>query len=113
MKYPNGVTSEEGSILGPLLFNIHVNDLPDIVNHSTINLYADDTPIYVTGRDPDILSHKLNEDLQKLAEWIEANGLKMNMGKTQLVMLSRKRSQIKANSIKIGLKDQQITPQKS
>ena len=61
----------QGSILGSLLFNIYVNDLPDVANYSAINLYADDTTIYVTDRDPDSLSFKLSKDLQKIAEWIE------------------------------------------
>ena len=58
----------QGSILGPLLFNVFVNDLPDIVEHSTINLYADDTTIYVADHDPNSVSLKLSEDLQRIAE---------------------------------------------
>ena len=86
------------------MFNVFVNDLPDIVEHSTINLYADDTTIYVADHDPNSVSLNLSEDLQRIAEWITANGLKMNIGKTQLMCLSRKRSHHKANTVKVGLK---------
>ena len=72
-----GVT--QGSILGPLLFTVFVNDLPDITKHSTTNLYADDTTIYVSDKDPDVLTHKLNKGLQRIAERIERNGLRMKL----------------------------------
>ena len=101
----------QGSILGSLLFNIYVNDLPDVANYSAINLYADDTTIYVTDRDPDSLSFKLSKDLQKITEWIERNGLKMNVGKTQLMVLGRKRSKSKANLVRVNLNRKQITQQ--
>ena len=42
----------QGSILGPILFLLFVNDLPDVVEHCTVNLYADDTTIYSTDEKP-------------------------------------------------------------
>ena len=84
-----------------------------IVKHSTINLYADDTTIYVADRDPNSLSSKLSEDLHKIADWIKANGMKMNVGKTQLMCLSRKRSHDKANSVQVDLSGEHICHQKA
>ena len=47
----------------------------------TINLYPDNTTIYVTDYDPDTLSFKPSKDLQKIAEWIDMNGLNNNCWK--------------------------------
>ncbi len=80
-----------GSVLGPLLFTIFVNDLSDTVHHCTVNLHADDTTIYVADREPSTIGEKLSNDLQRIAVWIESNGLKMNVTKTQAMVLSRKK----------------------
>ena len=102
----------QGTILGPLLFTIFVNDLPDVVQHSTINLYADDTTIYMTDRDPLIVGEKLSADLQRVAAWIGSNGRKMNITKTQAMVLSRKRRRSQEEAVRICLDGQPISKQK-
>ena len=74
----------QGSILGPLLFLVFLNDLPTIVTNCTINLYADDTTIYYANRDPDNVTRAINTDLQLIATWIESNKMTMNVSKTSL-----------------------------
>ena len=80
----------QGSILGPLMFLIFVNDLPDVVSKCTVNLYADDTTIYYANKDPKEVTNTLNADLSSIVDWIERNRLKMNINKTQLMILGRK-----------------------
>ncbi|CAB4023985.1 Hypothetical predicted protein, partial [Paramuricea clavata] len=53
----------QGSILGPLLFVVYINNLPDAVINSEVTLYADDTVLYYFSKDPRLLEDKLNEDL--------------------------------------------------
>ena len=64
----------QGSILGLLLFLIYVKELPDVVTDSTMNLYADDITIYTASTSPDKVA-----DFAYIANWIEANKLRMNL----------------------------------
>ena len=80
----------QGSILGPMLFLLFVNDLSDVVQHCTVNLYTDDTTIYSTDENPVVLGARMEKDLESVANWIRMNGLKMNVAKTQLMVLTRK-----------------------
>ena len=77
----------QGSILGPMLFLLFVNNLSDVVQHCTVNLYADDTTIYSTDENPVVLGARMEKDLESVANWIKMNGLKMNVVKTQLMVL--------------------------
>jgi len=90
-----------------------MNDLPDCTDHCTVNLYADDTTIYVADRDPSVVGNKLNADLNKVAAWIKSNGLKMNVAKTQALVLSRKRGRPQAEQIEISLNGETINTQDS
>ena len=100
----NGVASEwgsvtqgvpQGSILGSLLFIIFVNDLPDVIEHCTVNLYADDTGT---------VGFELEQDLQWVANWISTNRLRMNIS-TQLMVLSSRKKQWLADSVHVNMKE--------
>ena len=58
----------QGSILGPLLFLIYINDLPDNLQ-STAKLFADDTSLFSTKYDPNISASQLDSDLKKNSHW--------------------------------------------
>ena len=73
----------QGSLLGPLLFNIFINDLNFSVPNVSLRLYADDTTAYLSDVSPTILEFSFNKDLQTLSSWFESNHLTANSTKTQ------------------------------
>ena len=73
----------QGSILGPLLFIIYLNDLPLVVRNLTVSCYADDTAIYYSDQDVDVITRNLEEDLGCIDYWLKANKLSLNVNKTQ------------------------------
>ena len=95
----------QGSILGPLLFVIFVNDLPNVVKSCKIHLYADDTTIYSSHKLKSEVEKFLNTDLQNISQWIEDNNLKMNIKKTQFISLTNSK---KTGKINIQLKGESI-----
>ena len=99
--YTNGVLSEkailkcgvpQGSILGPLLFLIYINDLTTIADYATVRMYADDTNMTFTACSIPELQHDMNIDLQFLQNWLIANRLTLNVLKTEFMLVgSRQR----------------------
>ena len=81
----------QGSILGPLLFIIYINDLPNVLKFSCASLYADDTVVYCYGSTPQDVRDMLNEDLLSVAKWLEENKLTLNLEKTKCMLIGSSR----------------------
>ena len=71
----------QGSILGPLLFSIYVNNLPTVVRHSQLNMFADDTELHLSGRDLSSVQQDFQCDLDAIQAWLCVNRLQLNVSK--------------------------------
>ena len=100
----------QGSVLGPLLFIIYMNDLPTVLQHSHINLFADDIALYVIHSDPCTVQTYLNHDLSLIFQWVTSNGFKVNVSKSQLLLLARRHRRNELSSIQIFLAGNLIQP---
>ena len=80
----------QGSILGPLLFNIYINDLFLIIKNTDICNYADDTTLYTQGMDLKELLINLEHDSTLLVQWFEENYMKLNKEKCHLLVSGHK-----------------------
>ena len=72
----------QGSILGPLLFLVYINDLSTVSNDCFSVLFADDTNMFVTGKNTADMCVKLNNDLQEICEWLRCNKPSLSILKT-------------------------------
>ena len=77
----------QGSILGPLLFLIYINDLPNCLQHSTARMFADDTNITVSGKSIKEAEVAINADLNNIREWLLSNRLSLNLVKTEYLLI--------------------------
>ena len=77
----------QGSILGPLLFLLYINDLPDCLDKTTPCLYADDTQIFSAAKDLEKLTKNINHDMNKLREWLIRNKLQHHPTKTKVMYI--------------------------
>ena len=91
----NGATSSnlnvtcgvpQGSILGPLLFIIYINDMHHALDKSKVHNFADDTNLLYSHKDPQVIRITMNNELKLLYEWLCANRLSLNVDKTEFII---------------------------
>ena len=76
----------QGSILGPLLFLIYINDLPNTSYLLNFRLFADDTKIYLANSSLPEIQEIISTELPKISTWLNANKLSLNVKKTKFVL---------------------------
>ena len=86
----------QGSILGPLLFLIYVNDMSAVVKNKLLQ-YADDSAILVSGKDINYIENELTNDLNRVSNWLTDNKLSLHLGKTESVLFGP-RNKLKTTS---------------
>ena len=81
----------QGSTLGPLLFLLYINDLPNCSKNLIFRIFADDTNLFASAFDLKDLETLINSELEKVKEWCDVNKLSINFSKTYYMIIKSSR----------------------
>ena len=98
----------QGSILGSLLFILYINDLPRVSSIIKFIMFADDTSLLISGKDEYILQNTVNNELKKVANWLDANKLSLNINKTNFITFKSRNKKINYDNLNIMIKQTPI-----
>lgn len=93
----------QGSILGPLLFLLYINDLPLHVNNTDIDLFADDATLHTYHNNVHSIENALNVDLCEIEDWCSRNQMVLNIEKTKCMLMGTQHRKSKLTSSKFDL----------
>ena len=100
----------QGSVLGPLLFIIYINDLHLAIHNSKVHHFADDTNLLNIGTSPKKMEKLINADLNNVYKWLLANKISLNCDKTEVMIFHKPGN--KAPELKLRLNGHRIFPTK-
>ena len=99
----------QGSILGPLLFLIYINDIIVCTQSTKFILFADDTSIFTSGRDLNSLYQLVNKQLFNISHWMQANKLILNTEKTNYMIFGTRPTGNITVDLKLKYRNNEIT----
>ena len=102
----------QGSVLGPLLFLVYINDLHKAIKYCMTHHFADDTNLLLTGSNFNEIQRKVNKDLKFLCNWLRGNKISLNSSKTELIIFRDPKKKI-TQEIKIKIEGKRLSPCRS
>ena len=99
----------QGSVLGPLLFLIYINDLHSTIDFCTTRHFADDTSLLIKNKSLKQLKKQLNLDLRNLCKWLKSNKISLNVSKTKLIIFRHPNKSINYD-LKIKIDGKKLIP---
>ena len=98
----------QGSVLGPLLFIVYVNDIVNAVNGVNIRLFADDTALFIHGKDVETIYNKMRDCLIRMSEWFKCTRLTLHLNKTSYSIFHGPKKKISRMYDKMSIDDSVI-----
>ena len=99
----------QGSVLGPLLFLLYINDLHNAIKYCMVHHFADDTNLLIYDKSLKSLQKKVNIDLKLLCHWLNSNKISLNAKKTEYILFRQKQKIINFN-LKLKLNGKMLFP---
>lgn len=101
----------QGSILGPILFSLYINDLPDVCPNINVQMYADDAVLFIHGKNTEETSSVLTSAMTKVQDWLSNSCLMLNTKKTVCMTFSKRPVNVKQSGVFLGGEELELVTQ--